>query len=97
MSIEVDFSGLEKLQRKLRELEGDHNVPLPELMPDSFIRQHTNFQSLQAMLDAGGVKEDEDIDSDEFSEFIADRTRFKGWRDFCEFASSEWVGRQLEL
>lgn len=97
MSIEIDFSGLEKLQRNLEKVDGEHHVKLPDLMPGWFIREHTNFQTLQAVLDAGGIENDEDIDGEPFSQFIAARTRFDGWQDMCQFASGEWVKRQLEL
>jgi hypothetical protein len=97
LELEIDFSGLEKLQKNLEKLDGEHVVKLPDLMPDWFIREHTNFQTLQAMLDAGGVENDEDIDSDSFSQFIAAQTRFEGWQDMCQFASGEWAQRQLEL
>jgi hypothetical protein len=99
MPLDIDISDLEKLQKNLEKVEGDKQVQLPDLMPDSFVREHTNFQSLQAMLNAGGVKDCEDIegiDSDAFSKFIATHTRFTGWQDMCEFASGEWVKRQLE-
>lgn len=100
MSIEMDFSGLEKLQKNLEKIEGEQRVPLPELMPDSFIREHTNFQTLEAMLKAGGVESLEDgerIDSAEFSDFIGSRTRFPSWNALCEAAVGEWAARQLEL
>jgi hypothetical protein len=99
MNINIDFSDLEKLEKNIEKVEGEKHVELPDLMPDDFIRKHTNFQSLQAMLNAGGVKDCEDIegiDSDAFSNFIATHTRFAGWPNMCEFASGEWVRRQLE-
>lgn len=96
MSFTLDTSGFDRLRKNLERVSGDNHVKLPDLMPDAFIRQHTNFQTLQAMLDAGGVEDAEGIDSDAFSQFIATNTRFEGWTDMCQFASGEWVKRQLD-
>ena len=34
-------------------------IPLSELLPDNFISEHSGFQTRQAMLDAGGIKNSE--------------------------------------
>ena len=95
--VKVDFSGLHKLQQNLKKLEGKQNVPLAQLMPDRFIRQHTNFQTLQAFLDAGGVENGEDIVSTAFSGFVAGNTRFRSWDEMAKAAGAEWAKRQLGL
>ena len=51
MSVELDLSGLEKLQRNLEKVDGEHEVPVAELLTDDFIREDTNFQTRKAFLD----------------------------------------------
>lgn len=96
MSIEIDLSGLEKLQRNLERIDGDNDVPMTELFTDTFMREYTNFQTFQAMLDQGGVETKEEIAGDEFSKFIAAHSQFDGWQDMFETAGREWMIRQLE-
>lgn len=95
MSVEIDLSGLEKLQRNLEKVDGEHDVPMSELFPDPFMHEHTNFQTFQALLDAGGIKEKEEIGSEAFSALIAANSQFDGWRDMFETAGREWMIRQL--
>lgn len=93
--VKLDISGLEKLQRNLKKLEGQRSVPLAELMPDRFIRQHTNFQSLQAFLDASGIEDGQEIGSPAFSQFVATHTRFRSWEEMTKAAGAEWATAQL--
>lgn len=93
--VKFDDSGFRKLQQNLKKLEGKRTVPLPELMPDRFIRQHSQFQSLQAFLDAGGVESGEDISSPAFSSFVASNTRFRNWDEMAKAAGVEWSKKQL--
>ncbi len=51
--VEVDMSGLNQLRERLDSVAGTHEVSLPELMPVSFMQQHTQFSSIDEMLAAG--------------------------------------------
>jgi len=95
MSVKLDISGLEKLQRNIKKLEGKRNIPLSELMPDTFISRNSKFRSLQAFLNAGGVRGDHDIGSSEFSRFVSAKTRFRSWEEMKQAAGAEWAKRQL--
>ena len=52
-------------------VDGDHDVPASELFTDDFMRRNTQFQTFQAMLDAGGIKDKEEIGSEAFDAVIA--------------------------
>jgi hypothetical protein len=97
MSIKVDLSGLEKLQRNLEKVSGEHEFKLTELMTDDFIRKHTHarFQTLQAFLDASGIEGQQDIGSPDLDCFIAANTDFKAWDEMTKAAGAEWAKRQL--
>lgn len=97
MGVELDLSGLEKLEKNLEKIDGEHEVPVSELMTDSFIRKHTDFQTLQAFLDASGVKSQEDIGTEVFDRFVAANTRFENWQEMFKAAGSDWMVHQLEI
>jgi hypothetical protein len=98
INVTADMSGLEDLERKLKELHGIHTVPLAELMPDDFIRRNTDFATLSEMLDASGLtlESQEDFESGAWNAFVAERTRFENWKEMQQAAAGEWVGRKLE-
>ena len=97
MSIEVDLSGLERLQRNLERIDGKHELNITELMSDEFISTNTKFQTLQAFLDASGIESQEDIGSTKLDAFIAANTEFANWDEMGQAAGQDWAIRQLEL
>ena len=56
MSFKWDDSELKKLQKKVKDISGEHDIPITDLMTDSFIRQHSKFDTFQTLLDASGIK-----------------------------------------
>jgi hypothetical protein len=88
---------LKQLQNNAQSISGENKVPLPELMPDSFVRKYTNFQTLQEMIDASGIEQSEEMHGEAFSEFIATQTRFSDWNEMTKAAGAEWMRRKLEL
>ena len=95
VTFNFDDEGFKKLQRKAKELHGERELPLSELLTDDFIRQHTDFQTLQEILDASGVKSAEEIKSEEFSKFVATHTQFSGWEEMLTAAAAGYYKRQL--
>jgi len=93
--VTIKDSKLKELKRKAEKLDGQREVPLPELMTDGFMRRYTDFQTLQAMFDASGLENLEDIDSEEFSKFIATHTRCSNWEEMLKMANVEYMKRQL--
>lgn len=86
-----DDSKLKKLQQKVKELGGQEEVSLTELMPDDFIREYTNFQTLKAMFDASGIENMEEIGDEKLSKFIAAHTRFRTWAAMTKMAVTEYI------
>ena len=97
VDISFDDSKLKELQRKSKELNGEREVPLTELLPDNFIREYTDFQTLQAMVDASGIKNSEEIGNEEFSKFVSTHTRFGNWEEMLKKAGPEYIKRKLGL
>lgn len=95
LKISMDLKGLKELEKKVDALSGEKAVSLEEIMPDSFVRANTDFNTLQKMFDAGGVRTPENINSEAFSKFIAARTRFPNWTAMLEAATQEYFKRKL--
>ena len=86
-----------KLLEKVHALSARHSVSCEELMPPSFIRQYTDFETVEEMFAAGGVKSKEDLASEQFSQLIANRTKFDTWQDMVNRASAEYVSRKTKI
>ena len=97
VNISFDDRKLKKLQRKSKELNGEKAIPLTELLPDNFIRRYTDFQTLQAMLDASGIENSEEIGNEKFSKFVSTHTRFSNWEEMLKTAGAEYFKRKLGL
>jgi hypothetical protein len=88
---------LKELARKVKELGGEKEVPLNELLPDSFINMHSEFQTFQAMVDASGIKDPEELKGEPFSKFISAHTKFSNWGEMLEKATAAYFKRKLGL
>lgn len=97
VKVTVKTTKLKELQKKSRDLHGQSEVALPELMNDEFMRKYTDFQTLQAMFDASFVENAEEIGGDQFSKFIALNTRFGNWEEMLKTAGVEYGKLQLGL
>ena len=97
MPVKLDMSGLEKFKKKVQELSGTHQIPLSELLPDEFISQNTTSPTLQALVDAVNVNEPSDINSEAFSKFVADNSRFASYTEMLQAGYAEYAKRKLAL
>jgi hypothetical protein len=88
---------LKELERRAEELGGEKEVTMNELLPDSFINAHSEFQSFQAMVDASGIKDPEELTGKPFSEFISAHTKFNNWGEMLKKASVAYHKRKLGL
>ncbi len=95
VSFSWDDSGLKKLQQSIDALSGQHEVRLADLLTDNFIRQHSTFQTVRALLDASGVENTENIGNESFSMFISTHTTFASWEEMVKVATAEYVKRKL--
>ena len=107
MKLEIEIKGLKELRRKLRDvrrkaeaLESEQTIPLAELFPADFLRQYTEFDSLEDMFQTSDfvVESPEDfkkIPEDQWDQFISSRTRFSSWKEMLNAATAEWTKRKL--
>lgn len=89
---------LKHLERKARDLHGTQDVPLTELLNDGFVSRNTDFASLNEMTEAyGGIETGDDLQTDEWSGFVAAHSRFAGWQEMAQAAGAEWAKAKLGL
>lgn len=105
MSIKV--TGLDKLQRELadiqrraKSLDGEHSVPLTELLPPSFMRQNTPYPTLESLLESSGLRFENEADFEQlktpaWDTFIAQHTKFASWQDLLNAGAADYARRQI--
>lgn len=107
MKIRVDGvdevqKNLEKILNKAKEIEGKNEVPLIELLPDSFIKRYTCFETTQDFVDACEKLLDVDFlsideNDEEFNQMINEKTSFDNWNGMIREATAQWVGKRLRF
>ena len=105
----LKITGLDELAKKLNDLskkanalDGNHNVPMGELLTPSFISKHTHFATADEMFSASGYKVETQEDfaalpEDKCDEFIRSISSFSDWQTMLGAASKEWVAKKLGL
>ena len=93
---------LDELGRKAGEMDGKQNVPMNELLNDTFVSRHTRFVNADEMFASSGFKIEtqEDfaaIPDDKWDEFIRSVSAFPDWNGMLGTAGKEWVGKKLGL
>lgn len=92
---------LQKLQKRLEELDGSHQIPFDEMFEPAFMIEFTDFTSIDEMFEASGykVENDEDfaaIPDAEWDQFVARTTRFASWEEMQQEAGNRWVQKKLQ-
>ncbi len=91
---------LDDLAQRAQDLDGQHSVPVAELMPPEFVSKCSSFGTIDALFEASPFKIEsaEDfaaIPDDDWDAFIAQSTSFKSWEEMQEAAATEWTTKQL--
>ncbi len=105
----LKIEGFDELQNKLQdlankagELDGEHSIPIAELLSDDFISENTKFSTIDELFEASGfeVGTQEDfvnIPDLEWDEHIRTHSSFENWQEMLNAASQEWVVSKLSL
>ena len=91
---------LTRLQKRVEELEGTHQVPFDQAFPPDFMIEFTDFTSIDEMFEASGFKADTEKDfaaipDDEWDAFVARTTRFASWEEMRAEAGQRWAQKKL--
>ena len=100
LNVKFDTTGLDKLTKNLKNLEGKKAVPFKDLFTPQFLKKHTKFSSLEDMFAKSRftVNSQEDFKSipdAEWDKFITDNSNFASWQEMLKVATGEWAGRRL--
>lgn len=103
------IKGLDKLQRKLNDLQkraedldGEHRVKMSELLSAEFMLACSRFESLDDLLTANGIsvesQEDfEAIPDDDMDRIIQESTSYSSWQEMLQGATGQWAAKRLGL
>lgn len=91
---------LAKMEQNAKELDGENNVPLSELLTNSYLKKNTKFKSLDELFNTYKLDMDEDeieelIKTNQWNNYIKLNTKFKSWIDMLEDASGEWAKNKI--
>jgi len=91
---------LKKMQKAAEEMEGTHEVPMDELLSDSFVQKNTKYQSADEMFEKSGFKIDSPeefaaIPDAEWDVFIRGNTKFPNWEEMLGEASADYSSRKM--
>lgn len=98
----LKINGLDKLQRRLKELSDTTSVPLSELLNPSFLRANTQFTSIEQLFESGGFKAEsredlEAIPDEQMDAHIRANSRFPDWKSLLGEAGKQWAAKKLDL
>lgn len=93
---------LDKLAKNAKKLDGEHSVPVPELLTPSFVARHTRFKSADELFDSSGFKIEgpEDfkaIPDEKWDAYIRSVSNFDCWHTMLSEATGEWAKKRLGI
>ena len=100
VTVEENLRPLEDLARRARELHGQHEISVANLLTPDFLGQCSRFKSADELFDASGfsvqsVEDFKAIPDAEWDTFIGGNTTFANWQDMLNAAVKEWTIKQL--
>lgn len=104
MKFEFDTSGLDKLEKNLDNLvnnadsiDGAHEVPLVELLNQSFMTKHSKFSNFEEFASQSrfDFSDFENIDVNQLDEYVKNHTSFTTWNNMINTAATSWTAQQL--
>ena len=105
MSMEIDgldefMDSLDEMEQSVEQLANKQSVSFDELFTYSFMKDNTNFTSIDELLESGNfiVNSQEDFESlpeDELDVHIANTTKFSTWDEMFSSASESYILENL--
>lgn len=103
----LKIDGLDKFQKDLknlanraRGLDGSHEIPMDELLSDTFLRKYARISSFSELIEKSGfdVKSEADlraIPDDAWDSYIRSISSFVSWDAMLSKAFEQWTARKL--
>lgn len=108
MNSGIEITGMDDFKRELdkmaeesEKLNGTY-VTFEELFPKYFMKRHSDFETFNELLDAGGYnvetqEEFEALPQEEWNDYIKKVTDFTDWQEMLTEAGTRYAGRRLGL
>lgn len=106
--MKIEINGLDKIKKNLEDLknnieENDEvKVNIVELLNPDFMQKHSEFSDFDEMIEMSEFDEenfdenfDEITESDEWNDYVTDRTKFKDWEEMMNIAGIELISSKL--
>lgn len=95
-----DWTGLEKLQRKMEKLDGTNRVSFNELFNAAFMHRYTHHSTIDEFFDAGGFvfeteQEFENVSDEKLDEHVQNSTSFSNWDEMLTKAGEHWLAKEM--
>lgn len=102
VTIEKSLKPLEDLARHARELDGQHQVSVANLLTPEFLGRCSRFRSVDELIESSGfrVQSAEDfaaIPDAQWNTFINKNSSFVTWQAMLDAAVKEWTIKRLGL
>ncbi len=91
---------IDKLSRNLAAFNGEHKIPVNDLLTPSFLMAHTTKSSAQQLFEDSGFSIDNQDDLEAISEsdldtYIRSISNFSGWKNMLARAAEIWAKNKL--
>lgn len=88
------------LDRRARELDGEHDVPIEDILTPAFMSSCSKYASIDSFFGAGGFnfesqEEFEQVPDDELDSHVCATTSFGSWDEMLTKAGEQYALRQL--
>jgi hypothetical protein len=105
LNFEFDDSGFKELEKKMKKAKEKINgkVDLLNLMTDNFIKENSNYNSFDEMvneseLDFSTEKQSaKNFESDQWNDYVQGNTDFESWEEMIKTASKEYMVKNIDL
>lgn len=87
----VERSALEEIQDGLTYITGHSDVSVRELITDKFILENTDFDTATNFFNSAGVRNERDLESASFNEFVKKHSRFADWEEMLIESSNQYA------
>lgn len=102
---EFDDSGFKEIEKKMKKAKEDveGEVKLETLMNDKFMKNNTNYNSFEQMVEASELdfsteeKSVNSLESNEWNSFVKENTDFKSWEEMSTIAGREYIIKNFSL
>lgn len=103
----IKITGMDEFQRKIDQLrtnaeqiDGTHQVPLAEIFPPAFMRQHSSVPDFETFcrdggLDMSSTKAFDATSGEKLDNVVKQLTEFPNWEDMKKAGAADWAKRRL--